>query len=160
VRDKITKKAEVMKTLIEKYGNKTCHSDVCDGSSNDNDNNNNDDDDEVFEKKKTKFSKEKIHISNLPSLTPEDVRTIIYSFSDNQSFLRSACLPVQKMLVYLELFFDPTSRKGRLGFFFFFTVNFFFIIVQFEEHERRLKKREEAWQKWREKLPEKIKKTV
>eukprot|EP00770_Monocercomonoides_exilis_P000889 MONOS_882.1-p1 / transcript=MONOS_882.1 / gene=MONOS_882 / organism=Monocercomonoides_exilis_PA203 / gene_product=putative adenylosuccinate lyase / transcript_product=putative adenylosuccinate lyase / location=Mono_scaffold00014:208119-211112(-) / protein_length=835 / sequence_SO=supercontig / SO=protein_coding / is_pseudo=false len=50
--------------------------------------------------------------SSLRPVSEDDVRLIIYSFADNQSFLRYNSLPCQKMLDYLHRYFHP-SPSGR-----------------------------------------------
>ncbi|KAA6368276.1 MAG: hypothetical protein EZS28_036196, partial [Streblomastix strix] len=43
----------------------------------------------------------------------EQIRRIILSLSDNESFLQSNALPCEKMLFYLEYYFDQDEDDGR-----------------------------------------------
>jgi hypothetical protein len=54
--------------------------------------------------KAVKYLKQKYSSS---SLGEDDIHTCLYSISDNNSFLNSNRLPVDKMIGYLEQYFDP-----------------------------------------------------
>ncbi|KAG0318872.1 hypothetical protein BGZ99_005388 [Dissophora globulifera] len=43
------------------------------------------------------------------NLTPDEIKTCLYSIGDNHSFLRTNRDPCDKMLKYLAMFFQPTS---------------------------------------------------
>eukprot|EP01084_Bolivina_argentea_P037353 69081_1 len=59
----------------------------------------------IKKKEKAVVSLKKRHSS--PTLSMDDIHLCLYSACDNDSFLNSNCLPIDKMIGYLEKYFSP-----------------------------------------------------
>ncbi|CAN0464909.1 unnamed protein product, partial [Discosporangium mesarthrocarpum] len=49
------------------------------------------------------------------SLTEEDIHTCLYSMCDNDSFLNSNRVPIDKMIGYLKKYFSPDLKNDPDG---------------------------------------------